>query len=167
MTSGFPTRAVHGPRTGIAGTVYGTIIVMATVAAGGKGDVDAWALAVLVVATVIVLWVAHVYAHGLAESIDRGHRLDRDELTSVARREVAIVLAAVAPVTALVLGAAEVIRESRAVWLALILCLLALAVQGLRYARVERLGLLGTCVAVGVNLALGLVIVALKALLAH
>jgi hypothetical protein len=151
----------------IAGTVYGTIVVMATVAAGGKGRVDAWELAVLVTATAVVLWIAHVYSHGLGESIESGHRLDRAELAVVARQEVSIVLAAAGPVLALVLGAAGIFRESRAVWLALTIGLLTLAAQGLRYARVERLGRLGTCTAVGINLALGLVIVGLKALLAH
>ncbi len=166
MTSYVP-KFLHGTATGIAGTVYGTIVVMATIAAGGKGGVDAWRLAVFVVATVVVLWIAHVYSHALAESIGRGRRLDRPELADIARREIAIVLAAVPPLAVLILGAAGVIRESRAIWLALVICLLALGVQGLRYARAERLGRLGTFIAVGVNLALGLVIVGLKALLAH
>ena len=114
-----------------------------------------------------MLWLAHVYAHGLAESIERGRRLDGAELVEVARREISIVLSAVAPVTALVLGATGIIRESRAIWLALVLCLLALGVQGARYAQVERLGRFATVVAVACNLGLGLVIVGLKALLAH
>ena len=152
----------------IAGTVYGTIVVMATLAAGG-GDppLDAWRLAVLVVATVVVLWVAHVYAHGLAESVRLGHRLEAQELREIARRELAIVLAAAGPVTALVLGAAGVIRESRAIWLALLVCLVMLLAQGVQYARVEHLGRFGTFVSVALNLALGLVIVALKAALSH
>ena len=167
MTSGVPQASVHGAAARVAGTVYGTIVVMATVSAGSKGDTGLWRLAVIVVATVVVLWLAHVYAHGLAESIESDRRLDGAELVAIAQRELPIVLAAVVPVAALVLGAAGVIRESRAIWLALALGLLALAFQGLRYARVERLEALGTCVAVGVNLALGLVIVGLKALLAH
>jgi hypothetical protein len=42
-----------------------------------------------------------------------------------------------------------------------------LAVQGIRSARLERLGRIGTLVAVALNLSLGLVIVALKVLLSH
>ena len=167
MTTSVPKPVAHGVAGRIAGTVYGTIVVMATVAAGGKGIVDTWQLAAFVVATVVVLWLAHVYAHGLAESIERGRRLDGAELVEVARREISIVLSAVAPVTALVLGATGIIRESRAIWLALVLCLLALGVQGARYAQVERLGRFATVVAVACNLGLGLVIVGLKALLAH
>jgi hypothetical protein len=85
----------------------------------------------------------------------------------VAHRELGIALAAVAPVAALVLGALGVLRESSAIWLALFLGLLTLVVQGVRYARVERLGPLATIVSVSLNAALGLVIVGLKALLAH
>jgi len=42
-----------------------------------------------------------------------------------------------------------------------------LALQGVHYARVERLGRTATLVVVTVNLALGLVIVALEVVLAH
>jgi hypothetical protein len=160
-------RVLTGSSDTIAGSVYGTIIVMATIAAGGKAESDAWRLAVLVSATVVVLWFAHVYAHALGESVQLGHRLDPPEFVAVARREASIVLAGVAPVAALVLGAAGVVRESRAIWLALVLGLVTLAAQGLRYAQVEHLGRFWTAVSVGTNLALGLVIVGLKALLGH
>jgi hypothetical protein len=160
-------RLLFGTRESIAGTVYGTIMVMATLTAGAEAHPDAWRLAVLVFSTVLVLWFAHVYAHGLGESIGLGHRLDRVELIQVARRELSIVLAATGPLAALVLGAAGVIRETRAVWLALILCLVTLTVQGVRYAGIERLGRRGAVISVALNLALGLVIVALKAGLSH
>ena len=84
--------------------------------------------------TVLVLWIAHVYAHTLAESLERGRRLDRAELVSVARRELAIPAAAVAPVAALVLAALGVLGEQTAVWLALGIGVVTLSVQGARYA---------------------------------
>jgi hypothetical protein len=81
---------VFGSAGSIAGTVYGTIIVMATLTAGSNaGLTDVWRLSVIVVATVLVLWIAHVYAHALAESLERRRRLDR-RARSVARRELAI-----------------------------------------------------------------------------
>jgi hypothetical protein len=159
---------VFGSAGGIAGTVYGTIVVMATVTAGSNGDeTDAWRLAVVVVVTVLVLWTAHVYAYGLAESLERGRRLDRAERRDVARRELAIPSAAVAPVAALVLGAVGVLGEQTAVWLALGIGVLTLGVQGQRYATVEQLNRTATVKAVALNIFLGLVIVGLKALLAH
>jgi hypothetical protein len=114
-----------------------------------------------------VIWIAHVYAHGLAESIELGRRLDRPELAAIARRELWIPLAAVAPLAALALGALGIVRETRAVWLAMALAFATLVVQGARYAEVERLGRIGTLVSIGINTLLGLAIVALKAGLSH
>ena len=83
------------------------------------------------------------------------------------RRELPIPLAAVGPVSALLLGAAGVLRETTAIWLALGIGLATLAEQGFRSARVAGFTRTGTVVAVTVNLSLGLVIVALEAALAH
>jgi hypothetical protein len=158
---------VFGSTGGIAGTVYGTIVVMATITAGSQGkQTDAGRFAVVVVVTVFVLWIAHVYAHGLAESLDRG-RLTAAEGTSVARGELSILAAAVAPVVALVLAAFGVLEEQTALWLVLGIGVLTLGVQGRRYATVEQLDRSGTLAAIAVNVFLGLVIVVLKALLAH
>jgi hypothetical protein len=154
------------PRT-IAGTVYGTVVVMGAVTAGSVTEPHPAKIAGVAAATVLVLWLAHVYAHGLGEALSLGRRLDRAELRSVAQRELAIPLAAVLPCAALVLGALGVVRDSRAIWLALGLGLAALAVQGVRYARLERLRPAQTAGIVAVNLALGLVIVVLKAIIAH
>jgi hypothetical protein len=70
-------------------------------------------------------------------------------------------------VAALLLGAVGVVRPTRAIWLAVALGAGALAAQGLRYARLEHLGRPATAAVVGVNLALGLLLIGLKALLAH
>jgi hypothetical protein len=161
-------RLIFGSAGRIAGTVYGTIVVMATVTAGYNGEqTDAWRLAVVVTATVLVLWIAHVYSDALAESLERRRRLDRAEFGAVARRELAIPLAAVAPVGALVLGALGVLGEQTAVWIALGFGVATLGVQGASYARVEELGRTGTLTAIAVNLFLGFLMVGLKALLAH
>ena len=156
-----------GSREGIAGTVYGTVVVMATIAAGSKGGLSAWTLLATMVATVIVLWIAHVYAAALEHSIEHDRGLRWGELTAVAAEERSILLSGVIPGLMLALGGIGVWKASTAAWLALATGLLALAVQGLRYARVERLGASGTVVAVGVNLGLGLVIVALKLAVTH
>jgi hypothetical protein len=161
-------RLVFGSGEAIAGTVYGTIVVMATVTAGSNGPhTDAWQLAAVVGVTVLVLWIAHMYSHALAKSVERRRRLDRAEFGALARRELAIPAAAVAPLAALVLAAAGVLGEQTAVWLALGVGVATLGVQGARYARVEQRGRTGTLVAIAFNLLLGLVIVGLKALLAH
>jgi hypothetical protein len=162
------TRFVFGSTATIAGTVYGTIVVLAVLAAGGKAfEHDLWRLVVIVVTTVLVLWMAHVYAHGLGESLRAGKRLDAAELSAIVRRELAIPLAALAPTVALLLGATGLLRSGTAVWLAFGLGVAALAVQGLRYARVERLSRGGTVAAIALNLGLGLILVILEVLVSH
>ena len=134
-------RLLFGSADRIAGTVYGTIVTMATVTAGASAEqTDAWRLAVIVGATVFVLWIAHVYSHALGESLELERRLDRAELAAVARRELSIPEAALAPVAALVLAALGVLGEQTAVWLALGIGVATLAIQGGRYATLEQLG---------------------------
>jgi hypothetical protein len=158
---------VGTPRT-IAGTVYGTIVIMAALTAGRSAyHGDLTRLIGVVVSTAVIFWIAHVYAHGLAESASLGKRLNGAEIVNIARHEHSILLAAILPTAALVLGALGVFRDATAIWLAIGAGAATLAAQGIRYARVERLSLLGTTVAVGVNVALGLGIVAVKVFLAH
>jgi hypothetical protein len=156
-----------GAERGIAGTVYGTIVVMGVLAAGSPADTDPWRLAAVVAGTVLVLWIAHVYSHAMGETITARRRLDRAELADVARRELWIPLAAVGPVIALVLGGLGVLRDSRAVWLAFGIGLATLFVQGLRYASVEHLGGRARIAAVAATVSLGLLIVALEVALTH
>src|SRR4051812_41840890 len=156
-----------GSRESISGTVYGTVIVMATIATAGKGGLHPWEVLATTIAAVLVLWVAHVYADGLEESIQAGHRLDWPELAAVARHEWSIAMAAFPPGILLVLGGLGVFEAGTAIWLALGAGLLVLGVQGIRYARVERLSGVATLFTVTLNLALGLVIVLLKALVSH
>jgi len=166
--NGVLTQLVFGSRRTIAGTVYGTIVVLAALAAGGKAfQNDLWHLIALVDVTVLVLWIAHVYSHGLGESLQLGRRLDAAELGAIAGRELAIPLSAVAPTAILVLGALGVFKGTTAIWLADGICVLALAVQGLRYALLERLTTVGTLISVALNLALGLTIVGLKVVVSH
>ncbi len=157
-----------GSRWGIAGGVYGAVVVMGTITAGSAGRTKSAAeLAVLAAVTVVVLWLAHVYAHSLGESLEQGRAVTRRELADVARRESSILLAAAGPVLALILGAIGVFVETTAVWVALAIGVATLAAQGLRYARCERMGLAGTVAAVSVNLALGLMIMAMKVFVTH
>jgi len=139
---------------------------MATVTAAYASEKDPWKLATTVAGAVLVLWIAHVYAHTLAEVLaDRREKLSA--IGSVARRELGIMLAAVLPIGALVLGAIGVFGETTAVWAALGVGLFTLAAEGVRFARLEGLGRGGTLAATGLNVALGLLVVALKVVIAH
>jgi hypothetical protein len=154
---------LYGPPERIAGSVYGTIVVLGVLAAGSDSDaIDAWELDVLMVGTALVLWIAHVYAHGIAESIAAGTPLGRQSLRALAARESSIALAAVGPGIVLLFGAFGLMGDENAVWLALAVGTLILALQGVRYARATALRRRGTLVVVAANVMLGLVIVGLK-----
>jgi hypothetical protein len=157
-----------GNRRTISGTVYGTIVVLATITGSAKAvDPNLWSVAVIAAVTSAVLWVAHVYSHGLGESVTIGRRLNLTELSEIARRESAILRAAVLPVFVVVLGALGLFGDRTALWLAVGVGVVTLVVQGIRFARLEELSTAGTIASVGINLALGLTIVLVKALLAH
>jgi hypothetical protein len=140
---------------------------MATLTAAYATEKHPWKLAVIVLTTASVLWVAHLYADGLAESISRRQHLSWAELREIAGEELGILIAAAVPAAALVLGALGIMRESAAVWLALALGLGTLAAEGVRYARIETLGRTATLGIVGANLAVGLLVVVLKVAVAH
>jgi hypothetical protein len=158
--------SVMGERLG--GFIYGTIVVLSVLVAGSRAyPDDAGRIAVLVVVTSTVFWLAHVYAHGVADSISREEHISLPDLRRMARREGAIVEATLPPVVALLLGAVGVLSTDAAVWLAFALGLAVLAIEGVVVARVERFGALGTMVMVAANLTLGLALVVLKLVVAH
>jgi hypothetical protein len=124
-------------------------------------------IAALVLGTTVVLWLAHVYAHALGESVARDRRLTLSELRHVARHEGAIVEAALIPCAALLLGTVGLISTRASTWLALAVGLAFLAVQGFMFARVERMGWRGTLLIVSINLALGVTLIGLKLIVTH
>lgn len=152
----------------IAGLVYGTIVVLGVIAASSSvAQGGAFEIASLVVATTVVLWLAHVYAHALEVSLTRGERLQAGALGEIAVHQSSILSAAVLPTAALLLGGFELISDRAAVWIALGAGTGVLAGQAIAYARIERLSPLATIAIVAVNLALGLAIVGLKAAVSH
>jgi hypothetical protein len=152
----------------LGGFVYGTIVVLSVLVAGARAyPHSAGRIAGLVLASSVVFWVAHVYAHGISESITDDERLSVADLRRIARHEASIVEASLPPLVALLLGALGVVSTQSAVLLAFALGLLVLFVEGIVVARVERLAALGTVAVVAANLALGLALVALKLVLGH
>ena len=159
-------RAAMGERLG--GFIYGTIIVLAVLVAGAKAYPHAAGrIAALIAITSVVFWLAHVYAHSLGQSVATDEHLSMSELRHIARREGSLVEAAVPPLGALMLGALGLVSTRAAVWLAFSLGLAVLAVEGVVFARVERLGWLGTLAVVTANLGLGVLLVGLKLFVSH
>ena len=159
-------RVAMGERLG--GFIYGTIVALAVVVAGARAyPHGAGHIAVLVAATSVAFWLAHVYSNAVAHSVARDQHLSFGELRRIARREGSIIEAAVPPLAALLLGALGVISTQVAVWAAFALALVVLAAQGVTVARIERLGPLATLAVVAGNVSLGVLLVGLKLVVSH
>jgi hypothetical protein len=159
-------RVVVGERLG--GFIYGTILVLAVLVGGAKAYPDnAGKIAVLVAVTTVVFWLAHVYAHGVARVVAQDRRVSFGELRAIARHEASLIEAAIPPIVPLLVGASGLISTRSAVWIAYALGLGVLVTQGFVFARIERLGWLGTATVVTANVALGVALVALKLFVSH
>jgi hypothetical protein len=152
----------------LSGFIYGTVIVISVVVAAARAyPHDAGHIAAVVGVTSVVFWLAHVYAHGIAESVADDQRFSLTRLRRLARREASIVEAAIPPFVALLLAAFGLLSTQVAIWLAIGLGLAVLLLQGIIFARMERLGPLATLGVVAANLFLGVVLVGLKLLVSY
>jgi hypothetical protein len=161
------SRLAFGDGAEVAAVLYGTVVVMAALTDAYATERHPAKLALVVLSSALVIWVAHLHAHAIGGSLAAKRRLTRADLAHIARQELGILLAAGPPVAALLLGALGFIDETVAVWLALALGILTLAAEGVRYARLERLGPLAALLPVAINVGLGLAIVALKVAFDH
>lgn len=119
----------------LGGFVYGTIVAIAALVASARTyPHDADHATMLVALASLLLWLAHVYAHGVGESVARGEHLRIGELREIARHELPIIQAAVPLVGALLLSVVGLMSEDASLWLAFALGITLLGVQGLRFA---------------------------------
>jgi hypothetical protein len=151
-----------------AGAIYGSLLAASVVAGTGPGQEppQPGELIVLLLATGVVFWLSHVYAHLVGEHSAGALPSSRD-FRAAARRDWPIVQAAVPPAAAAGIAALLGMSNSGAAWLALMVAVGAQLGWALYVA--VRAGATGPrLVATGViNLFLGLAIVALKAALTH
>jgi hypothetical protein len=151
-----------------AGAIYGSLLAASVVAGTGPGQEPPHPgeLIALLLATGVVFWLSHVYAHLVGER-STGALLSPREFRTAARRDWPIVQAAVPPAAAAGIGALFGLSNAGAAWLALLVAVgsqLGWALYVAASAGATR----GRMVAAGVvNLVLGLLIVLLKAALTH
>jgi hypothetical protein len=150
----------------LAGGIYGTILVTSIVAAA-DGSVEIWRSLGIVEVTVLVFWLAHVYAHALAWRLDSEEKFSRAGLRRIALSEWPLLQAAIVPSIALVAGGLGLISAQAAYWIAIGFGVVALIWWGLLFARKERLSVLATTIVVLVNASFGLCIVLLKEFVGH
>jgi hypothetical protein len=144
-----------------AGAIYGTIAAMAVIAGTAKSAEHGKALS-LTIATLLVFWLAHVYAHALAHHLKGAKRLDWSAVTAAMAEEWALLQGPLPLLALLTLGELGVLEERQAVRLALWLGVVELVAWGIRYARSQRWRWLTALTAGAINGLFGLVIVVLE-----
>jgi hypothetical protein len=144
-----------------AGAIYGTIAAMAVIAGSAKASEPGEALG-LTIATLLVFWLAHVYAHALAHHLRGAKRLDWSAVRVAMAEEWSLLQGPVPLLVLLVLGELGVLEERQAVRLALWLGVVELVTWGILYARRQRWSWVTALTAGAVNGLFGLVIVILE-----
>jgi hypothetical protein len=151
-----------------AGAIYGSLLAASVVAGTSPGRVapSPWQLALLLLATGVVFWLAHVYAELFGGR--RSHRATEwPTIRHAAAQEWPIVEAVVPPAVVALAGMLLGMSDSTTAWLALSVAVagqVGWAVAGALAAGAGRRAIVVSAV---VNLALGLVLVVLKAVVAH
>ncbi len=150
----------------LAGGIYGTILVTSVIAAA-DGSTEIWRSLGIVEVTVIVFWLAHVYAHALAWRLDSNQGFSRESLGRIGAAEWPLLQAAVVPSIALVAGGIGLISARAAYLIAIGYGVAALIWWGFVFARKERMSVLATTAVVAINASFGLCIVLLKEFVSH
>jgi hypothetical protein len=144
-----------------AGAIYGTIAAMAVIAGTAADPGHGKALG-LTIATLLVFWVAHVYAHALAHHLQGARRLDWSAVRAAMVEEWSLLQGPVPLLLLLALGELGVLTERQAVRLALWLGVVELVAWAALYARRQRWPWLTALTAGAVNGLFGVVIVVLE-----
>jgi hypothetical protein len=147
-----------------AGAIYGSMAAAAVIASSGRHLPPGRVLA-LTLATLLVFWLAHVYAQALAHHLRGAARLRWATVHAAMVEEWPMVAAPVPAMGVLLLGAVGLLEEHRAVNLALWVGVAQLVGWGIAYARRQRWRWPTALVAGAVNGTFGVVIIALKAFL--
>jgi hypothetical protein len=155
-----PTRS-----RGIAAAIYGQILVTAVVAALSEDPaVGLGYLLLSTVTTVVVLWIAHVYSGMIARGIELQKRMGRAEIGAVVAAEWPMLETAIPTIVILLLGIIGVFSRNTTVTLAVGAGVITLCLWGLVFGRSAGESWPSAALSAAINGALGLVIVALKAI---
>jgi hypothetical protein len=144
-----------------AGAIYGTIAAMAVIAGTASSSSHAKPLA-LTAATLLVFWLAHVYAQALSHHLRGARRLHWPVVREAMVEERPLLEGPLPLLVVLALGALEVIDHRLSVRLALWLGVAQLLTWGILYARRQRWRWVTAVTAGVVNAVFGLLIVLLE-----
>jgi len=146
-----------------AGAIYGTLLVMALLAVEPEDD-PAGKVAAAVAVTMLVFWLAHVYAHSIGSRVRTGARVSWRHLRTEMAHEWPLVQSAVPALAALLLAAAGVFGTHTAVVIGLTLGMVELFAWGVLLGLRQGLGG-GRAILVGaIDCSFGLGVVLLETL---
>ncbi|WP_440312892.1 hypothetical protein [Leucobacter chromiireducens] len=151
--------------------VYGLILVSGLIATASSAGASSFRVLLFVAVTVAVFWLAHVYSsivagHGRTDEQGTPRQL-RHTIRHATRDARGMLVATVFPSGALLFGVFGVLPDRAANWLALWVCVAALAVLGyLAYARLGAplIARLGGALATA---SFGMIIILAKAIVTH
>ena len=151
----------------VSAASYGTVLVLAALAAVDADDVESGLGWELITGVGVATWVAHLYAEVLGDHLRHVAAPGRREISHAAADGFLIPLAAVLPASMLLLGRVEVLAARPALWAAVAVAVVQLALVG---------GFVGRAVSpegssvsryAGATALFGVVVVALKVVLGH
>ena len=154
--------AEPAPGLKAAAGVYGSILVAALIAALSEEHASAGRLSAAVLATLVVFWLAHVWADALGEYAATGDRPDAAMLARLGSRQWPLLEAGLVPLAALLPGWIGVYSDETAITISLTLAAAQLFAWGYAAGRAghgRRLAAIGSALITG---SLGLVLVLLK-----
>jgi hypothetical protein len=163
-TAGTPWRRLSVVAANPRGAIYGTIVASAVIAASAAGGKSPDAILTLTVATLLVFWLAHVYAHFLDHEV-RHDRTRWKVLASIMGQELSMLIAPALSILFLLVGALGLLSESLAVRLALWAGVAQLIGWGIDIARRRGRTWPAAVVTGLINGAFGVVVIILEVLL--
>jgi hypothetical protein len=157
---------VEGTRSRrIVAAIYGQILVTAVVAALSEDAATTSGYLLLSASTtVLVLWVAHVYATVIARGIDLKRKLQGADVRAVALSELPMVETAIPTLMILLLGVIGVFSRNTTVSLAVGAGVVTLVCWGAVFGRTAGESWESVVLSGAITGGLGMVIVALKAI---
>jgi hypothetical protein len=148
-----------------ARAVYGQILVTSVVGALSEdSEIDAGYILVSVVTTMLVFWLAHVYAEAMSRGLEARRHLRWAEIRRLAAAEWPLVQAAVPTAIVLGLGAVGALSTESAVDIAIGVGVVALFSWGLAIGRASGSSWAASLIGAAISAGFGLVVVGLKAL---
>lgn len=147
----------------VAAAVYGQILATSLVATLSEDhEISASQLLFWLAVTMVVFWLAHIYADGVARRLGRERDLDLAEIRALFKHDLPELMGAAPAMAALALGWIGVLSRETAVELAIGLGVVLLAGWGYVIARRARLSRWETAGSIVLNGAIGLAIVGMK-----